>query len=463
MLTAAGWFNRLGKLGVALPLSIIFDIGWLLVTPRQALQLRIPTGAAPFPELAKSYASLLSHMADSPVVCSIAGLRLHDELIAVLLARLLSRLTTRYHDSAAAHLDRAVPVCELPLDPNLYSAPYSGAAPSFAVEFLRFLVDPKSQLHLLSAIELIDVNLLRLLSADGSAKNQSFAPAWQPSSAARDSAALEELAGLEDWADLVELIGVFDAPDVRDVVHFSMELLPAILETRPSPHSKQYPVGGYATLIRRGSLDNVLLGELCHDEDLFALRHFENELLYYGREQHFEPGRAEHCILIDGSASMCGRRQVFARGLAIAFFKKLRLLGAAVSIRFFDGRLHEPVPAQAKLSAVLPYLLSYHALRGRNYGRVFQELLLELQSKPLAPPPVLHILTHSECHIPRRTVQALTQLAELNGVFLLPSCGDALALDYLPLLHHHVAITDDVLWHHEQRKTRALDIVENMK
>jgi hypothetical protein len=74
---------------------------------------------------------------------------------------------------------------------------------------------------------------------------------------------------------------------------------------------------------------------------------------------------------------MRGKRQVFARGLALTLVKKLGLEGDEVWLRFFDSRLHEVVKARAGGFPV-PYLLSFRSERGRNYGKVFRQLLLEL-------------------------------------------------------------------------------------
>jgi hypothetical protein len=255
------------------------------------------------------------------------------------------------------------------------------------------------------------------------------------------------------------------------VVRFSLDLLPSVLETRRSLGSQQYPIGGYAAIERRGPLDAVMLHELASDEDLFFMRLSENELLYHGRERRSDEGRSEHQILIDASASMHGLRQVFARGLGIALAEKLSLLGASVKVRFFDGRLHAPVAVKSGLAAALPYLLGFQSSRGRNYGRVFSDLLRELLGQALAQRSLaaentgrdgdkvhaLHILTHGECHIPLPVVQALSERAELHGVFVLPS--GSLALDYLPLLTSRAIVTDEILKKPEARRQGALQIV----
>lgn len=454
--TAAGWSNRLLRLGVALPLFVVHDVGWLLAAPAEALRRRSPHGpeSAATAALFAGYRDLLQRISGSPTVETTAGMRLRDEIIAVLLARLFGQLSVRYQRQAPTRF------CDpLPLEPELYEkADTSSPLADAALQFLRFLLEPSQSLHLVTAVELIDVHLLRLLSAGGQKS-----PATIDGDSAIDAA---------DRIDVVDLLQAVSAPELRDVARFSLDLLPSVLETRRSAGSQHYPVGGYAAIERRGPLDAVLLHELASDDELFFLRLSENELLYHGRERRHEEGRGEHHILIDASASMHGLRQVFARGLAIALAQKLLLLGARVVVRFFDGRLHEPVvlsPNQPNLGTALPYLLSFRSSRGRHYGRVFSDLLRELQGQRQAVPAMgsargptyevqaLHILTHGECHVATATMQALANLVDLHGVFILPS--SELLLDYLPLLTSSASITDEDLRQPEARARRALGVV----
>lgn len=429
---AAGWADRLTQLGLAIPLPIIHDLGWLLALPAEAARLR-PGAASGLPEpLRQQYHALLRDVQASPQVQAASGLRLRDELVAVVLARLLGELSHRF--------------ARLP-EPR---APIPAAE---ARRFLAFLVQPAQALHLLTAVELLDVDLLRLLAA--------ASPREATARATLDSGD-SGLGGPPELSELVDLLGAFDSIEVRDVVRFSLDLLPSVLETRRTAGSQHYPVGGFAAIERRGPLDSLLLSELAHDDDLFLARLSENELLYHGRERRHDEAQSEHHILIDASASMHGLRQVFARGLAIALAKKLSLLGGRVQFRFFDGRLHELVPLQPSLAAALPYLLSYRSSRGRHGARVFADLLRELQtrvrsSRGSAPSLSTYILTHGECHIPRATVQSLAGLSWLRGVFILPS-GE-LDLDYLPLLRSTTVVTDEMLRQPETRRARALDIV----
>ena len=122
---AASWKNAMGRLGLYVPLFVIHDIGMLLTTPRgptgwtiaqRAGQLGRIDASGPNRQLLTEYVELLENLAGSEVVEKLAGWRLRDELVAVLLTRALSDTYNRWPDpgkSAGAE--------DLPLDLGLYS------------------------------------------------------------------------------------------------------------------------------------------------------------------------------------------------------------------------------------------------------------------------------------------------------------------------------------------------------
>ena len=137
-----------------------------------------------------------------------------------------------------------------------------------------------------------------------------------------------------------------------------------------------------------------------------------------------EDERRLQYILVDCSASMRGQRQVFARGLALALIKKLTLEGDEIWVRFFDSRLHETdQDRRARARCPVPYLLSFRSERGRNYGKVFRQLLVEVTRlrREQKRRVVLYIITHGQCHIEPELVDG----AQAAGV---------------PLRHHHLAV-----------------------
>ena len=176
--------------------------------------------------------------------------------------------------------------------------------------------------------------------------------------------------------------------------------------------------------------------------------------------------RPLHYILVDGSASMRGAREVFARGLALALAKKLSLVGgksADVWVRFFDSRLHPRIDLGRSARRDLPRLLSFRSQRGRNYARVFADLAVEVgrlvrdESRDVA----VTFITHGTCQIPVATVKALAAQVRLYGIFVLPS--GPLELDYLPLLHRSQVVTAASLGRTAEKRRRALEIVEDAR
>ena len=139
----------------------------------------------------------------------------------------------------------------------------------------------------------------------------------------------------------VDLLGVLGQPEANDVVNFSLEILPSVLEAKTRPGAGTHPAFGYAGLARKGSIDSLVLSELAWDADELMRRLADDEVLYYAREQAHDEARRVHHLLIDASASMRGDRATFARGMALASAKKLLLAGEDVVLRFFDSRLYE--------------------------------------------------------------------------------------------------------------------------
>jgi hypothetical protein len=109
----------------------------------------------------------------------------------------------------------------------------------------------------------------------------------------------------------------------------------------------------------------------------------------------------------------------------------------------------------------VPYLLSFRSEHGRNYGKVFRQLVLELtrlrreQHRRI----VVYIVTHGQCHIAPELVSAMAQQAYLYGIIILPSSD--VELDFLPLLHRHQIVESTALSSRVGRRDRALGIVDD--
>ncbi len=439
---AARWRNILAKVGVYAPLWATHDIGLLFVAGSRGSDaaLRDRPGLWKNESLrvrAERYAAMIRELMESDVTMRARQSSLSDELIAVVLLRVLGPLCER------SFTTRGAP--PLPVDPEVYrnvELQFVELARRDIAHEIAFLDGLLAQrIRLMTAIEHIDLDMLRLLGLFGA----------------------EASAG--SVLELVDVLGALDSPDAADVVQFSMDLIPSVLETKKPSGSQRYSVDGYRGLERRGSLDSLVLSELAFDAELFEQRFFERETLYYAREKQHQEERRLHYLLVDASASMRGQRATFARGLALALTKKFVLQGDGVRVRFFDSRLHEAQQAGrgARKNINIPYILSFRSEKGRNYAKVFRELSTELRklSQQRVGAPIVYLLTHAQCHIPVDTVDRLREEARLYGIFMLPSTG-SLDLEYLDRLDTVQIVDESVLARRETRAQRAFDIVDDV-
>ena len=444
---AAAWSNSLARMGVYLPLFIIHDIGVMLSMTRgaggyvirareaQLARLQLPLGIKP---LLDKYRRLLENISQSEVTERLAGLRLRDEMVAVLLSRILGDTFNRWRDRS-----KSAGVEPLPLDLGIlgeidYADHFKDFDPRSLWGFIEH-IDAQT-MHIYTQVELIDLDTVRLL---GLFKE--------------DSASGSEALG--GAIDLVDLFAALGSPEANDVANFSLDLLPSVLETRRSTGAQTFAVDGYASIERKGNIDSLVLSELAYDREIFEQKVVDSELLYYGREKQREDERRLQYILIDCSASMRGQRQVFARGLALALIKKLTLEGDEIWVRFFDSRLHETIKIGRSGQVPVPYLLSFRSERGRNYGKVFRQLLVEVTRlrREQKRRVVLYTITHGQCHIEPDLVGLLKQQAFLYGVIVLPST-DQLP-EFVAMLDRQQIVSGDVLTNRAERQRRALDIV----
>src|SRR6185295_12406382 len=107
----------------------------------------------------------------------------------------------------------------------------------------------------------------------------------------------------------VDLLAAIQSPEANDIVNFSLEILPSVLETKTRPAAGTTAAFGYSGIGTRGSIDSLVLSELAWDDLELARRLVDNEVLYYAREQSRDEQRRVHILLIDASASMRGDRQ----------------------------------------------------------------------------------------------------------------------------------------------------------
>ncbi len=427
-IAAAGWWNLLVRLGFRLPLVVVHDVGLLLSGGRFGAPRGVRRdGVAGSPVLTR-YQALLARLAGAEAIEELAATPLRDDTLAVILARLFGDVHLRWASPgiAPAELPAASAIWEL--DPEALARAHD---PGWALGFLARLVEhERAVLARLDQIEAGWLRLLGLFSPDG---------------------------GAADLTDLHRLVGTAGAADVVD---FSLQLLPSLLETKRRPSAQRFSIDGYASVERRGNVDALLPAELAHDDDVFVQKALSDDLLYYGHERQNQASRRLHYLLVDASASMRGARETFARGLALALAKKLSLQGGDVWFRFFDSRLHPRLDLGRAARRDLPRLLSFRSERGRNYARVFGDLSVEIVRlvHEEAREVTITFITHGGCQIPISTAQSLAAQAQLCGIFVLPS--RPLDLAYLPLLQRVEVVTATSLARGADQRRRALEIVE---
>ena len=57
----------------------------------------------------------------------------------------------------------------------------------------------------------------------------------------------------------VDLLSAFQSPEANDIVNFSLEILPSVLESRPRPAAGTTASFGYSGIGTRGSIDSRVL------------------------------------------------------------------------------------------------------------------------------------------------------------------------------------------------------------
>jgi hypothetical protein len=441
-LRALRWHRDLDRLGVRMPLSIVHDLGLLLACSNEQLELgehaqasALLAGQRPGEGLLTAYRAMVEEVAACEAANKSRSLLLSDDIVVVLLARLLGSVAERVPVSPTyangVPLDAALLERIEPQLPSLFSSVNRAHDLAALAELVA------ARLYVLTLVDALDLDTLQLFGMLGG------------------DAAQGALAQ-------VDLLAALGAPEANDIVDFSLEILPSVLEAKAKPGASSFSAFGYAGLARKGSIDSLVLTELAWDSEELVRRMADDEVLYYSRELARDEARRVHHFVIDASASMRGERTTFARGMALAAAKKLLLSGEDVTFRFFDSRLYECHAARGGQIPVA-YLLSFRGQRGRNPARVFAELArtLELSALRDARDPVLHLFTHAGLYIPRDTIREVTERAKVAAVFMLPSGGE-LHLDYLDLLDAHWIVDHRVLSSRGDRADEARRILDGV-
>ncbi len=435
LMRAVAWYNVLARLGFAVPLVVVHDVGCLMCGLGRPASVAQGIGD---PRLGEAWRQLLVELGETELVRQAAAWKHRDPMVGVVLARILASVAPQLPEDARVARPRELPVDVVQyarIDPR---SAYTRYDQELALAWLRTM--SSHRLLPLLETEQIDVDALRLLGLFRAGQTG--------------------VAGV----DLADLYNVILSPQLADVIDFSLELLPSLLEVRREMGQQTFGIDGYASIERIGHIDNLVLTQLAYDDEVFEQKYVDRELFYYTHEKQYENERRIHHVLVDGSASMRGVREVFARGLALALCKRLALLGEEVVLRFFDSRLYEGVKVGAAGHVEVPYVLQFRAERGRNYAAVLRQLNAELAAPRFGggrgASALVYMLTHGEAQFPTAEVQLLASRAPIYGVFILPR--GPLNLGYLDAVHR-VHVIDDEAIAHGRRASRAKQIISEVE
>src|SRR5580704_9227775 len=99
---AIRWYRDLARLGLHAPLFLVHDLGLLYASPKEQLHMGPRPVLEPLlaktpglAELSRAYYSVVSEIADSEASLRARSLRLSDDLVVVVLARVIGAIVER--------------------------------------------------------------------------------------------------------------------------------------------------------------------------------------------------------------------------------------------------------------------------------------------------------------------------------------------------------------------------------
>ncbi len=257
----------------------------------------------------------------------------------------------------------------------------------------------------------------------------------------------------------VDLIAALSSPAANDIVSFSLELLPSVLETRRAHAAGTHPEQGYGGVGREGSIDSMVLTELAWEDAELARRMLEGEMLFYSREQAptavAAPSPRRH-----RRVGLDARR---ARGLRARPRDRPRQEAPArgrggVHALLRLAPLRHPARPRQPARGLAPRVQG----RARHGTRRACSPSSRRRSRSCAThdarDPVVHVITHAALHVPRHLVQEVRKHAHLFAVFILPS-GGVLDLEWLDLLEGYAVVDHATLLQKGARAAAATKIV----
>ncbi len=112
----------------------------------------------------------------------------------------------------------------------------------------------------------------------------------------------------------------------------------------------ELPVGGYADMVTRGQIEQILPSQHALDDDEFLRRFAENELMYFRREEPPAQNQQEWTVLLDQGVRTWGdvRLVLSAATLALGRLADQRKIGFRISGTSNGGQPLDPLEANVK-------------------------------------------------------------------------------------------------------------------
>jgi hypothetical protein len=132
------------------------------------------------------------------------------------------------------------------------------------------------------------------------------------------------------------------------------QLVSALTLPRPHRTSQEPPMGGYADVVTKGNVEQILPGQFALDELEFFRRYAEQELLYFHREEPLARTQRELVVVLDQGVRTWGEVRLVLAAAVVALGRhavhgQMPILLAVTS----DGRLVDPLEVKEELGELV--------------------------------------------------------------------------------------------------------------
>ena len=351
----AYWLKHTNSTGVHPPLFLVQDLGHLLSQPSANLTLTRPTHL-PADVDTSAYLKFLQKLSPHPLIRTVSEWNLSEQILGVVLARLLAGVAFPAEYALPSRADEAVLFTKALAHELRKTTPaqiWRETKPADRPELSR-LLPPKALAQIESNLNKLDMVELRFL--------QQYGPRF---------------AGAPDPREMLDLFNLMGLPaTVRLALSQVLQLVPRVSQQVTGSSAQTYAMGGYAGLTRKGSLDSLLPTELAYPKEFFYHRLMNNEALYYGRESEQQRKRELAYILTEMGLEILGDADVMARALTLALAQTLQKRGFEVQQSFVGSQWTKPVSLERPSDL-------HHLFYYRDKGWLHGEEMLQAVSAQL--------------------------------------------------------------------------------